>query len=164
MLLYAFDPPDSSRKVGTQEPAIRRFVGESTNGSKPQVDSSGGDILSLFEVDPVARHHGLVEGEAGFRAVPVDEFTEETIAFAVDGNPDLPGRYQFSLDGEGGTSIRFTASTPGTPHELTVYEHFVSPPVQIGAITSPTSMLSPLVATCDAKQFLLSRIQAPRIA
>ena len=87
---------------------------------------------------------------------------KETIAFAVDGNPDLPGRYEFSLDGEGGTSIRFTASTPGTQHELTVYEHFVSPPVQIGAVTSPTSMLSPLVATCDSKQFLLSRIQAPR--
>ena len=86
---------------------------------------------------------------------------KETIAFAVDGNPDLPGRYQFSLDGEGGTSIRFTESTPRTQHELTVYEHFVSPPVQIGAATSPTSMLSPLVATCDAKQFLLSRIQAP---
>ena len=87
---------------------------------------------------------------------------KETIAFAVDGNADLPGRYQFSLDAEGGTSIRFFASTPGTQHELSVYEHFVSPPVQIGAVTSPTSMLSPLVATCDAKQFLLSRIQAPR--
>src|ERR1700694_4476212 len=82
MLLYAFDPPDSSRKVGTQEPAIRRFVGESANGSKPQVDSGGG-ILSLFEVDPVARHHGLVEGEAGFRAVPVDEFTERMVIRAL---------------------------------------------------------------------------------
>src|ERR1700693_6175258 len=83
MLLYAFDPPDSSRKVGTQEPAIRRFVGESANGSKPQVDSSGGGILSLFEVDPVARHHGLVEGEAGFRAVPVDEFTDRMVIRAL---------------------------------------------------------------------------------
>ena len=82
MLLYAFDPPDSSRKVGTQEPAIRRFVGESANGSKPQVDSGGG-ILSLFEVDPVARHHGLVEGEAGFRAVPVDEFTDRMVIRAL---------------------------------------------------------------------------------
>ena len=82
MLLHAFDPPDSSRKVGTQEPAIRRFVGESANGSKPQVDSGGG-ILSLFEVDPVARHHGLVEGEAGFRAVPVDEFTDRMVIRAL---------------------------------------------------------------------------------
>ena len=87
---------------------------------------------------------------------------KEIIAFAVDGNPDLPGRYQLALDGEGGTSIRFAAAKPGTQHELTVYQHFIPPPVQIGAVTSPTSMLSPLVVTCDAKQFALSRVQVPR--
>ena len=82
MLLYALDSSDSGRKVGTQEPAIRGFVGESANGGKPQVDSGGG-ILGLFEVDPVARHHGLVEGEAGFRAVPVDEFTDRMVVRAL---------------------------------------------------------------------------------
>jgi hypothetical protein len=87
---------------------------------------------------------------------------KEIIAFAVDGNPDLPGRYQLALDGEGGTSIRFAAARPIAQHELTVYQHFIPPPVQIGAVTSPTSMLSPLVATCDAKQFVLSRVQVPR--
>jgi len=86
---------------------------------------------------------------------------KEIIAFAVDANPDLPGTYQVALDGEGGTSIRFTDARPGTQHQLTIYEHFVSSPVQIGAVTSPTSMLSPLVATCDAKQYLLSHVQVP---
>jgi hypothetical protein len=76
------DPPDSGRKVGTQKPAIRSFVGESANGGKPQVDS-GGSILGLFEVDPVARHHSLVEGEAGFRAVPVDEFADRMVVRAL---------------------------------------------------------------------------------
>jgi hypothetical protein len=71
---------------------------------------------------------------------------KEAVAFAVDGNPDLPGKYQFSLDGTGAVSIGFTPSTPRTQHELTVYEHFVNTPVQIGAATSPSSMLSPLVA------------------
>ena len=78
MFLYALHPPDSGRKVGTQEPAIRGFVGESANGGKPQVNSGGG-ILSLLEVDPVARHHSLVKGEAWFRAVPVDEFTDRMV-------------------------------------------------------------------------------------
>jgi len=87
---------------------------------------------------------------------------KEVIALAVDGNPDLPGRYQLALDGEGGTSIRFAAARPSTQHELTIYEHFIPTPVQIGAVTSPTSMLSQLVATCDPKQFLLSRVQVPR--
>ncbi len=70
---------------------------------------------------------------------------KEAVAFAVDQNPRLPGTYRFSLDGEGRMAIGFTASTPVIQHELTVYEHFVTPPVQIGAVTSPASMLSPLV-------------------
>ena len=82
MLLYALDPPDSSRKVGTQKPAIRSFVGESPNGGKTQVDRGGG-ILGLFEVDPVPRHHGLVEGEARFRAVPVNEFSDRMVVRAL---------------------------------------------------------------------------------
>ena len=64
MLLYALDPPDSGRKVGTQKPAIRSFVGESPDGGKPQVDSRGG-ILGLFEVDPIARTTVLLKARRG---------------------------------------------------------------------------------------------------
>jgi hypothetical protein len=81
---------------------------------------------------------------------------KEVVAFAVDANPALPGKYRYSLDGEGNISIGFAASTQATQHELTVYEHFVNSPVQIGAATSPSSMLSPLLATIpepgDAKK------------
>jgi hypothetical protein len=46
MLLYALDPPDSGRKVGTQKPAIGSLVGKSPNGGEPQVDSGGGIYLN----------------------------------------------------------------------------------------------------------------------
>jgi len=85
---------------------------------------------------------------------------KETIAFAAGANPQLPGRYRFALDGEGGISIRFAATAPVAEHDLTIYEHFVASPVQIGAITSPASMLSPLVARCDPKQFVLSGVRS----
>ena len=46
--------------------------------------------MGLFEVDPVARHHGLVEGKAGFRAVPVDEFADRMVVERWELSP-MPG-------------------------------------------------------------------------
>lgn len=85
---------------------------------------------------------------------------KEVVAFGVDGNPNRPGKYQFILDGAGGASFRFTAAAPVARHQLTVYQHYVSTPVQIGAATSPAAMLSPLVATFDPAQFKLSGVPA----
>ena len=82
--------------------------------------------------------------------------SKDVIAFGVDANPSLPGQYEFALDGEGHGSIRFTSATPAAQQRLAVYHHFVSTPVQIGAVTSASAMLSPLVATCDPKQFVIS--------
>ena len=64
MLRYALDSPDSGRKVGTQEPAIRSFVGESANRGKPQVNSGRG-ILGLFEFDPVPVTTVLLKARRG---------------------------------------------------------------------------------------------------
>jgi hypothetical protein len=77
---------------------------------------------------------------------------KETIAFGVEENPPGPGRYQFALNGQGGVAIRFKADAAVTEHQLTVYEHFVTSPVQIGAVTSPTSMLSPLVVDVEGRK------------
>ena len=88
--------------------------------------------------------------------------SKEVIAFGVDRSPNAAGRYQFIADGDGSTSIRFAPAVPGTQHQLTVFQHFVWTPVQIGAATSPAAMLSPLVATCDPKQFVLSGVRASR--
>lgn len=54
------------------------------------------------------------------------------------------GVYRIALGGNGQASFSFEPSRPGTEHHLTVYQHFVSTPVPIGAATSPTAMLSPL--------------------
>ena len=78
MLLYALDPPDSRRKIGAQKPAVGSFVRQSPNRGKAQVDRGRG-IFGLFEIDPVARHHSLVERKARFGAVPVDKFTNRMI-------------------------------------------------------------------------------------
>jgi YetA-like protein len=88
--------------------------------------------------------------------------SKDVIAFGVDANPSLPGQYEFALDGEGHGSIRFTSATPAAQQRLTVYHHFVSTPVQIGAVTSASAMLSPLVATCDPKQFVISGVRQPK--
>jgi hypothetical protein len=65
MFLYAFDPPNSGRKVGAQKPAIGSLVCKPANGGKAQVDSGGG-ILGLLETDPVAGHDGFIKREARF--------------------------------------------------------------------------------------------------
>ncbi len=54
------------------------------------------------------------------------------------------GAYRIALSGSGQTSFSFEPSRQATEHRITVYQHFVSTPVPIGAATSPTAMLSPL--------------------
>jgi hypothetical protein len=54
------------------------------------------------------------------------------------------GTYRIALNGSGQASFSFEPSRPAAEHRLTVYQHFVSTPVPIGAATSPTAMLSPL--------------------
>jgi hypothetical protein len=54
------------------------------------------------------------------------------------------GVYRIALTGSGQTTFSFESSRPAAEHRLTIYQHFVSTPVPIGAATSPASMLSPL--------------------
>jgi hypothetical protein len=49
-----------------------------------------------------------------------------------------------TFDGNGQTLFRYTPSVHESSHGLTIFEHFVNTPVQIGAATSPASLLSPL--------------------
>lgn len=72
---------------------------------------------------------------------------KEVVAFAIEGMQTRPGEYRVAIDASGQTIFQYTATSPASRHELTVYAHFVSTPVQIGAATSPAAILSPLVVT-----------------
>jgi hypothetical protein len=54
------------------------------------------------------------------------------------------GVYRIALSGNGQTTFSFEPSRQAAEHRLTVYQHFVSTPVPIGAATSPTAMLNAL--------------------
>ena len=68
----------------------------------------------------------------------------EAVALAVETPPGTTGTLVARLDGSGRTSFELTPARPTGTLELTVYQHYVSTPVPIGAATSPASMLSPL--------------------
>jgi hypothetical protein len=71
----------------------------------------------------------------------------KAVAFGVDKFAMEPGTYTISLSARGFAIFGFTPAQPRVDHQLTVYEHFVSTPIPIGAVTSPTAMLNPLVVT-----------------
>jgi hypothetical protein len=72
---------------------------------------------------------------------------QRAVAFAVDRFAADPGTYTVSLNGQGQATFSFAPAQPAAQHRLTVYQHYVSTPVPIGAATSPTAMLSPLIVT-----------------
>ena len=86
---------------------------------------------------------------------------KEVVAFAVEGATDRSGTTRVALSGDGQTTFRFSPSSAQTHFELTVYEHFVATPVQIGAATSPAAILSPPTALCDRVQYTRSGVPVP---
>jgi hypothetical protein len=66
------------------------------------------------------------------------------VAFGVDRFARDPGSYSISLDGRGQTTFSYEPAPHRGSLRLTVFQHFVSAPVPIGAATSPAAMLSPL--------------------
>ncbi|HYA18844.1 MAG TPA: hypothetical protein VEF06_15325 [Bryobacteraceae bacterium] len=69
---------------------------------------------------------------------------KEVVAFALERGAQQNGTWRVSLDGRGQAMYRFGPVAPSTHHEFAVYQHFVTTPVQIGAATSPASILRPL--------------------
>ena len=68
------------------------------------------------------------------------------------------GSHRIAITGSGGVSFQVEPAEPTSRHKLTVYQHFVSNPVQIGAATSPPSMLQPLVVRVDPQQYAASGV------
>ena len=99
---------------------------------------------------------------AGFGGWGHVQGAKEVVAYAVEGVRTRPGTYRIAIDGSGQTMFQFTPSTPQSRHALTVFTHFVSTPVQIGAATSPAAILSPLTAMCERDQYVKSGVPVPR--
>lgn len=87
--------------------------------------------------------------------------SKEVVAFGMEVPERQAGTSGITLSGDGHASFRFAPSTPVTQHRLTVYQHFVATPVQIGAVTTASSMLSPLISACDPGQYTLSGVKPP---
>jgi len=82
----------------------------------------------------------------------------EVVAFAVDRFATIAGSHRIAINGSGLVSFQVEPAEPTSRHKLTVYQHFVSNPVQIGAATSPPSMLQPLVVRVDPQQYAASGV------
>jgi hypothetical protein len=94
-----------------------------------------GGPLQLYESSPsggAARGWGHLQDTRTAAAFGIDRFARE------------PGVHTITLDGRGQTTFSFEPSPPAGALRLTVFQHFVSAPVPIGAATSPAAMLSPL--------------------
>jgi hypothetical protein len=83
------------------------------------------------------------------------------VAFVVEQFGRRPGSSSIIIDGSGQLTFQLTPAQPAKTQELTVYEHFVSTPVQIGAATSAPTILSPLLAVCDRERYASSGVALP---
>ncbi len=73
----------------------------------------------------------------------------EAVAFAFDVAPGQRGSYRVTFDGSGHAAVTVAQLLPAPRYALTLYEHFVSTPIEIGAATSPAAALSPLRVTVE---------------
>jgi PcRGLX-like N-terminal RIFT barrel domain len=135
------------------------------------------DSATLVQtVDGAARHWQVNTGPRGGEApyeVPAAgrplvaegwghlQSADEAVAFAIGDFGARDGRYAITLGGDGQTTFSFDAAQPVDRLELTVFEHFVSTPLAIGAATSAFSMLHPPVVFCDPAQYAAAGVPLP---
>jgi hypothetical protein len=119
-----------------------------------QQSSSGGANRWIIATTTAQQARRPYETSAGSRTKTAAGWghfqdAKNAVAFGVEGFGKMPGTYTIGLDGQGQTTFRFAPSESTTQLKLTVYQHFVSTPVAIGAATNPTSMLNPPVVVLD---------------
>jgi len=74
-LLHSFDATNTGSQIGAEKTAVGCFVGKPAHGAKTQIDGSGGELTG-FEMRAITQDHDPVEGQARFRAVPVNELID----------------------------------------------------------------------------------------
>jgi hypothetical protein len=83
----------------------------------------------------------------------------EVVALGLETPEKVAGTSSITILANGQTHFSFAPAAPMNEHRITVYQHFVAAPVQIGAVTTPSSMLAPLNSYCDPKQYTLSGLK-----
>ena len=73
---------------------------------------------------------------------------ERVVAFAMTDFGRQEGLYSLSVSGNGSSEFSYHAPNGKSRLSLTVFQHFVNLPVQIGAATSPPAMLNSLMTGC----------------
>jgi hypothetical protein len=117
-----------SQSVGVAQ-ATKWEILSGPKGAEQPYELSGG------RRPPVAEGWGHIQDQS------------EAVAFAIADFGAEAGTYSTTLDGDGKLSFRWLPAHPGPKLQLVVYEHFVATPVPVGAVTSPVSMLNPLVVS-----------------
>ncbi len=107
-----------------------------------------------------------VSETASQRAVPFAGWAHlqgggEVVAFAVENAERYDGGVALEFGGDGQADIRLSPAAPAARHQLTVYEHFVGVPVQIGAATAPPAILSPLAVSLERRAFIAAGVEPP---
>ena len=74
---------------------------------------------------------------------------KSAVAFAIPRFGRDAGTYSITQSGAGQATFRFAPAGGSGQPQMTLYEHFVSTPVAIGAATSPMAMLTPLAVTVE---------------
>lgn len=119
------------------------------SGDSVQLTQTGND----WRVTTSAGGKDQVYETAGDAVGPVRwghiQDSKEVVAFALAARPEQTGSWRMKLGGSGQLSFAYAAAGPADEHRISVIEHFVTPPVQIGAATSPASLLNPLKVSVD---------------
>jgi hypothetical protein len=78
----AFDPANAGRELWAEQTGIGGLVSDSAHRRESEVDR-GRSVVSLFEVNPVAKHDRAVECEARLRAIPGNELLDRMVVRAL---------------------------------------------------------------------------------
>ena len=133
------------------------------NGTYGVFRNAADAVLLTQTVDARGTNHWTVQSGAQAELRPYESSTaararaaagwghimdaKAAVAFAIERFAAEAGTYTISLNGQGQAVFRFAPAQRSAERRLTVYEHFVATPVPIGAATSPTAMINPLVVS-----------------
>ena len=130
---------------------VQLFAPSRTDSTRPwEVETQRDDRREVYEVstgDSTLSMWGHVQ-------------SERVVAFAMEPQSEGDTMHYFSIDGRGQLSMG-EETVDARQHRIVVYQHYVSLPVQIGAATSPMSMLYPLVTRVDSERYIDSGVEVP---